>query len=344
MATWLIRAGAHGEYEQKVFSDKKVYATWPGLSVDLAKLSDRSSLIAEMTRIYPDSKPKAIINWASQLWPFAHEIKRGDLFVLPLKTQPAIQIGEITGDYQYDPKAADPFNHSRAIKWIGEAIPRDNFSQDLLFSFGAFLTICRIQRNNAEARIQAMRQNGWKPETLAKIVAEHNQPSMAETEDSDLEELANDQIAQLISARFKGHDLTRLVDAVLRAQGYTTYLSPEGADGGADILAGSGPLGFGSPRLCVEVKSEDNPIGREPVDKLLGAISKFQAQEGLFVSLSGFKQNVFKEMAASFFKIRLWTRSELLTAIFANYDKLDESIKAELPLKRIWSVATPKTD
>jgi len=37
--------------------------------------------------------------------------------------------------------------------------------------------------------------------------------------------------------------------------------------------------------------------------------------------------------------VRLWTQKELLQALFANYDQLDEDIKAELPLKRIWSLA-----
>ncbi|WP_415878494.1 restriction endonuclease [Methylomonas sp. TEB] len=158
-------------------------------------------------------------------------------------------------------------------------------------------------------------------------------------EDSNLEELAHDQIAQLIASRCKGHSLTRLVEAILKAQGYTTYRSPEGADGGADILAGAGPLGFGSPRLCVEVKSETNPIDRPSVDKLLGAVAKFGADEGLFVSWSGFKNNVQKELAASFFRVRLWTQKELLEQLFAHYDRLDDDLKAELPLKRIWTVA-----
>jgi restriction system protein len=70
-----------------------------------------------------------------------------------------------------------------------------------------------------------------------------------ESGDSDLKERACDGIARLILSRFKVHDLTRLVEGILRAQGYTTWRSPAGADGGADILAGAGPLGFGSLRL-----------------------------------------------------------------------------------------------
>lgn len=344
MAIWLIRAGSHGEHEQKFIQDKRVYVTWDEFNVNLSKFKDRSALLEKMLSYYSEAKPKAVSNWSSQIWPFAHEMKKGDLVVLPLKSQPAIQIGEITGDYHFEPKGPTPYFHWRQVKWIAEAVPRANFGKDLLFTFGAFLTICRVRRNNAEQRIIAMRANGWKPETIADA-SKTTVPATDEgVEDTDLEELARDQIARLIAARFKGHGLTRLVEAILKAQGYTTYRSPEGADGGADILAGSGPFGFGSPRLCVEVKSENSPIARPTVDKLLGAVSKFGADEGLFVSWSGFKGNVQKELAASFFKVRLWTQKELLEQLFAHYDQLDEDLKAELPLKRIWMVAAQEEE
>lgn len=117
--------------------------------------------------------------------------------------------------------------------------------------------------------------------------------------------------------------------AGLIKQGYTTYRSPQGADGGVDILAGAGPLGFGTPQLCVEVKSDGSPIDRPTVDKLIGAVTKFGAHEGLFVSWSGFKTNVQKELAASFFRVRLWTQKDLLEQLFAHYDHLDEDLRAE---------------
>lgn len=347
MAVWLIRAGSHGEYELKFIQENRVYVTWDGLDVNLGKLAERSELTRAMAQRYPDTKPKAIANWVSQVWPFVHEIAKSDLVVLPLKTQRAIQIGEVTGDYHFEPNGPNPFFHWRPVKWIAEAVPRAHFGKDLLNTFGAFMTICRVQRNNAEARLVAMRTAGWKPESVAAITKTPvvcPDATASETEDTDLEEAARDQIAQLVTARFKGHGLTRLVEGILKAQGYITYRSPEGADGGADILAGAGPLGFGAPRLCVEVKSESTPIDRPTVDKLLGAVTKFGAQEGLFVSWSGFKTNVQKELAASFFRVRLWTQKELLEALFAHYENLDEDIKAELPLKRIWTVAAQEEE
>lgn len=341
MSIWLIRAGSHGEYEQKFIQESRVYVTWDDLDVDLSKLPNRASLSEAMEQRYPDTKPKAIMNWVSQVWPFAHEIKKGDLVVLPLKTQPVVYIGEVTGDYHAEAKGPAPFFHWRTVKWIGEAVPRTHFGQDLLYSFGAFLTICRIKRNNAEQRIAAMRASGWKPETLKASLGAGQSTSDDEhaLSDTNLEDLAHDQIAALISARFKGHQLTRLVEGILKAQGYTTYRSPEGADGGADILAGSGPLGFAAPRLCVEVKSETTAIGREPLDKLLGAMTKFNADQGLFVAWGGFKGNVQKELATQFFRLRLWSQKELLEQLFEQYERLDDDLKAELPLKRVWMVA-----
>ncbi len=112
-----------------------------------------------------------------------------------------------------------------------------------------------------------------------------------------------------------------------------------GADGGADILAGMGALGFGTPQLCVEVKSELKPIDRPTVDKLLGAMSKFNAPHGLFAAWGGFRGNVQKELVNSFFKVRPWPQKELLDSLFVHYDQLAPDLKAELPLKRIRTVA-----
>ncbi len=339
MTIWLVRAGARGEYEEKFLSEKRIYVTWDRLNVNLGSLQDRSELVLAMTERYPDSKHKAILNWVSQVWPFANEMALRDWVVMPSKQQPSIFVGEITGPYNFDPAGKDPFFHWRQVNWIGESIPRSHFGQDLLYSFGAFMTICRIQRNNAEERLKAMREKNWQPEAAVITPDIDEGGGSADPEAIDLDELASDQISRLIESRFKGHNLTRLVNAILEAKGYSTYVSPKGADGGADILAGNGPMGFGDQKICVEVKSATDPIGREVADKLLGAVDKFRATQGLLVSWGGFRSNVRKELASSFFKLRLWSRSELLEQLFDNYEALDEEIRAELPLKRMWTVA-----
>lgn len=341
MAVWLVRAGKAGEHEAKFLAEKRIYLAWSGLNKDLTGLQTPKSLRAAMAEVYPDRKSRTLQSWASQIFPFAHSMESGDLVVLPRKTQSTIAIGTIEGVYTYLPKGPDPYFHSRKVRWLNEGVPRAHFGQDLLYSFGAFMTICRIQRNNAEARLRAMAANKWAREKAADVTA----PDLAsdsdpgsEAETVDLEQLGEDQIAKLIEARFSGHKLSRLVEAILRAKGYSTWLAPEGADGGADILAGDGALGFGSPRLCVQVKSEPATISRSVVDNLLGAMSKFGADQGLFVAWGGYKSNVQRELAQSYFKVRLWSGRDLMAELFAEYDKLDEDIRVELPLKRVWTV------
>ena len=229
MAVWLVRAGKSGEHEEKFLEDNRIYATWEGFRRDLGGLKDKEQLKDVLQGAYPDWGNKRVINYAGQLWPFAREMKAGDLVVTPRKRKAAIAVGEIKGEYKFDAKANDPYFHSRVVKWLAPEVPRSVFDQDLLFSFGAFMTICEISRNEAETRLRAMARAGWKSEGLAAS-AESSPPE----ETTDLEELARAQIAKLISRKFRGHDLERLVEELLKAQGYTTYRSPEGPDKGID--------------------------------------------------------------------------------------------------------------
>jgi restriction system protein len=83
-----------------------------------------------------------------------------------------------------------------------------------------------------------------------------------------------------------------LCEAVLEAQGYTVFVPPEGANKGVDLLAAPGALGFGSPRICVQVKARDSPADRVVLDQLIGVMQNFHAEQGLLVSWSGFKQSI----------------------------------------------------
>ena len=138
--------------------------------------------------------------------------------------------------------------------------------------------------------------------------------------------------------------MARLVNAILKAQGYTTHVSPESPDKGLDILAAPGPMGFGEPRIYVQVKSGDTPLDTPTLNQLIGTMQNVQAQHGLFVSWGGFKSSVDKEKATQFFRVRLWDRDDLIERLLDNYEKLDVTIRAELPLKRIWTVAYTDSD
>ena len=152
MTLWLIRAGSRGEHEQKFLDEGKVYVAWDGLNVDLKALADRQGLIQAMEQRYPDEKPRALINWSSQVWSFGCEMAEGDWVVMPSKIQSGLYFGELKGSYHYEALGPDPHFHWREINWFSGLVPRSALPQDLLYSFGAFLTICKVRRTSPAAK------------------------------------------------------------------------------------------------------------------------------------------------------------------------------------------------
>ena len=74
---------------------------------------------------------------------------------------------------------------------------------------------------------------------------------------TDLEEAIYDTIAKHIFHKFKGDKMETLIEEILKAKGFTVYHSKQGTDGGKDLLASGGEMGFGSPKICVQVKTQD---------------------------------------------------------------------------------------
>jgi len=338
MSLWMVRVGRFGEYEDKFLNENRIYLTW-GLIPDLSTLTSRKEVAGYLATVRPGQSRAHTSNHAGQIFTFVKQMHVGDLMGVPSKKKSAIHIGEITSDYRYDATAGVDYRHYRDVKWIGRDTPRTAFNQQLLYSFGAIQTICEIKRGNAEAQVRAIAAGATLPLPIASESAADD-AAAEEAISVDLEQAGKDAIAQLIIQRFKGHGLAVLVEAILKAQGFLTYRSPEGPDKGIDILAAPAPLGFGSPKICVQVKSQESPVDRPTLDQLIGAMQNVHADQGLLVSWGGFKSSVDREEAAQFFRVRLWDQDSLLEQIFAHYDQLNEDVRAELPLKRIWTVVT----
>jgi restriction system protein len=333
MALWLCRAGKLGEYETRFQEDNRIYCTWYALDWDMSQYSTRQELEEKLKEQYPDEKAKTVGNWTSQLWAFSHKMQVGDLVALPSKIKPSVYIGEIRSDYINDPDAEAMFWQYREVHWI-EEVNKSEIDQDLLYSLGAFSTICQIQRNDAENRIRAL-LNG---QTVSVNADEGNSTDDVPVDETgiDIEEQALEEIAEQIIRKFKGNGLEKIVAAILEAQGFTTYCHEAGPDHGVDILAAKGSLGFGSPKICVQVKSQSDPVDRPVHDQLLGTMANHNADYGMLVSWGGFKNSILKETAKNFFKVRLWTHKEVVQEFLKYYDKMPEEIQEAIPLKQVW--------
>ena len=338
---WLIRLGKHGEKEGHAIKTGQLLTGWQ--VGDLTKATNLEEIRKIVESSYPEKKSGTQQNWAVQLNLLRNHIQKDDLIIIPLKTsQGEIAIGRDSGIYKHL-----DYHPTREVKWEKTNISRDVIKQDLLYSLGASGTVCEIKRNNAVARIEEVLKSGFDPSDSKLVYSTTNSDEFLEEPAEpliDLAENSRDQIERKISSTFIGHEFTYLVDAVLKAEGYVTHVSPPGPDGGYDIVAGRGSLGFDAPRLVVQVKSGNIKIDHPTLQSLKGCIHEAGADQGLIVSWGGFKQTVLKEINKQYFQVRFWGRSELVEAIFNVYDKLPEKIRTELPLRKIWTLVPEEDD
>lgn len=342
---YLARAGSDGEDE--------AYALDHGVAIigfteypSLATAKDYEAVLALVKATTPDLKPRAAGNYAGQLWAFALAMQPGDLVVMPRKLTSQVALGRVTGPYQYK-QVGSTKRHVRAVEWVRPDVPRSVFEEDLLHSFGAFMTVCNIKRNDAEARVTAVLAGKPDPGFVPVPGKPPKPDSDGEAEAAaghDLSLAANDQIVAHIQRRFHGHALAKLVNAVLVADGWATKLSPPGPDGGIDIFAGRGPFGLDAPNLCVQVKSQNSPADVTVFRTLQGAMQSYKAEQGLLVCWGGFNKVVLNEARQWHFTVRLWESRDLVEAIYRTYEKLPAEIQAELPLKRVWMLVQEGED
>ena len=338
MRSWLVRLGKFGELEQRALTTGELVFGWQ--TGDLKGATNKQAILPIVTAAEPDRKPGTLGNWAVQLNQLLNVMSSGDLVILPLKTTGQLAIGRVQDGWTQTPEG----NPLRKVTWLRTDLPRQSVKQDLLFSLGATQTVCEISRNEAAQRFLAAAKSGQDPgPNLSQSATSKNQDDKADTiEASDstinLADTARDQIERHISAHFAGHAFTQLIAAILRAQGYQARVSPPGADKGIDIVAGQGALGFDEPQLVVQVKSGDIIVDQPTLQGLIGCIADTRAGHGLLVSWSGFKSSVTSRSNELYFRVRLWDRQDILDALFSVYEKLPEEIRAELPLRRIWTL------
>ena len=321
MAVWVIRGGRGGEHEA-AFIDGNVVAIGFGLARNLEDFATRKELGALL-------KPSA----TGQLWRFCHDIERDDMVVLPRKITREVALGRIRGDYAFQPNCVGrAVPHTRAVEWLATDIPRADFDRDLLNSFGALGTVSQPRAPDAERRIERIAKR-YLGQPVDEPAGDEEAPEVDPNDEVDLDQAIKDRIVGRLRRKFAGERLEHLVACILRASGYVALQTRRGSDGGVDIVAGRGELGFGEPRLCVQVKARSTRVDLPEYDRLIGNVSNFGAEHGLLVSLGGFTKAVRDRNPQSFFNVRLWGPDELAERLLDTYDSLPSDIHADIPLR-----------
>ena len=81
------------------------------------------------------------------LWTFGRGMQRGDIFFCPDGNGNYL-VGEITGDYTYEPNSFFP--HQRKVQWKNISFPRSEMSDEFKRSTGSTLTIIDVTKYSDE--------------------------------------------------------------------------------------------------------------------------------------------------------------------------------------------------
>lgn len=320
---WGIHAGHSGDADSLFLKKKFIGIGWAKAG-DLSDLKvDREAFKARVAQSYPEKKPGAIPVAAGQMFRFVHEMKPGDLAAYPAKLQRVIHIGRIEGPYKHDPKLEPGYPNLRAVTWL-RSVPRSHFTQGALYEIGSALSLFQI-KNYADEFLAALAGKSTPP----PVASDPTTALVAE----DIEETTRDFILKRLAQELKGHPLAEFVGHLLNTMGYRCRVSPEGPDGGIDIIAHKDELGFEPPIIKVQVKSSEGSVGDPVVSALFGKVS--HGEFGLIVTL-GTYTNQAKQFARSKSNLRLIDGTELVELVLQHYEQFDSRYKGLLPLKRVY--------
>ncbi len=321
---WVVRAGRFGEGDALFLKKNVVAIGWENMG-DLSLIKpEREEFKVKVLEAYPETKPGAVPLAAGQPFRFIHEIKVGDVVVYPSKNDRQVHIGIIQGDYKYNPTLDKNFPHMRSVKWE-KTLPRTYFTQGALYEIGSAMSLFQV-KTYADEFIAALEgaikstETEIEDDTVAYVV-------------SDIEQNTRDYIIKRLAQQLKGHPFAHFVGHLLEKMGYKIRISPEGPDGGIDIIAHKDELGFEPPIIKVQVKSREGNAGDPEVSALYGKIGN--GEFGLFVTLGSFTRPALS-FATSKSNLRLIDGDQLVDLILQYYDQLDSRYKGLIPLKQVY--------
>jgi len=322
-AMWMVRAG-EGAYLFNEFKSKNVIAIGWNEVGDLSYVSSPEEIKRIVKEKYHYKLGKLNMT-AAQLSKFRFDFRKGDYVVTYNPEARIYLVGEIIGDYEYNPKLLEYF-HIRWVKWLGD-VPRDKLSTPTKNTLGAISTLFELSESAKEEILQILKGTEEIPEGIES--AEEEMESIKEDMIAKAHEFIKDKILSL-----NWEEMEELVAGILRGMGYKTMITPKGPDRGRDIYASPDGLGLEEPRIIVEVKHRTGQVGGKEIGSFIGGLR--QGNKGLYVSTGGFSKDAKYEAERSNIPVTLIDLDMLANLITQYYDNFDEETKNLIPLVKIY--------
>jgi restriction system protein len=303
----------------------EIAISWHELG-DLSSFKTQESIQKRYLEVYPEASSQSALVNSWQLFHYVVDMKIGDYVLFPSKSQHKIYIGEIVGDYRFDPSELKLAN-KRSVKWI-KISPRTAFSQGALCESGSFHTVFQIKKYKDEfLKIANLTAEEERLKTNEPTESDETVASTAE----DIERSTEDFIVKELARVYKGYPLQEVVKDLLEAMGYNAKMGPKGTDGGIDLIAYKDEF---PPRIVVQVKSYDGK--NAGLDEIKNLFATLQGGDvGIFVTLGDYSQQAL-DFLKSKPNIRALTGYDFVGLILKYYEGMPNDFQAKIPLKRVY--------
>lgn len=331
--TWLVRAGREAvfidDFLEKGFVSMGLDDTIREVPLDISK----KDLIAKFRAVYPGWRDQKINVAASQFIRFCTEPKKGDMVVTFDPGQRRYILGTIDGDVRYSSEWGEQ-PYRRAVTWKSR-VAREVLSVGTRNSLGAIQTLFRVPIDAAKDLVGhaiALTAPEAAPPQPAKVESKADAALLEDLQaiPRKAELFIEDQLANL-----DWEEMQELIAGILRAMGYKARVSPKGSDRGVDIFASPDGLGLQEPRIFVEVKHRlQTPMSADNLRAFLGG--RKAGDRCLYVSTGGFTKEARYEAERSMTPLTLIDLPEVRKLFLEYYDRLDEAVRAYVPLQKIY--------
>ena len=293
---------------------------------------DRGALKEAQKDAYPDTKPGAVPVHAGTLHRFAFEIAVGDVIVAPYRADSTINIGVVSGPYQYVPEAPT-HPRRRPVQWKKLGVPRSVFTQPALYEIGSAITVFGVKKHAAEF-LAVLNAPSNSDEAVSAAVEQAQQETPEDIGDepraSRVDRFTRDFVLdQLKFPKISHREFEEFTADLLRAFGYQARVTPYSQDGGVDVIAHRDPLGVEPPLIKVQCKHHTGTISGPEVQQLVGTLA--QGEVGVFVTLGAYTRDA-QSIERQKQGLRLLSGESVIDLVLTSYKKLPERWRTLIPL------------
>lgn len=328
---WMVRAERGGVLFDQFEAESMVAIGWTEMG-NMGHLKSREEFSSAAAAAYPSHTSAQISASAGQAYRFVREIRVGDSVITYSPEQRVYLVGQVRGEYKYEPQRIESDPNVRDVEWAGR-VPRDLLSLSAKNSLGAISTLFLVPTDVADEIKQRLKEGATGNVQTQALRPDEDAVALDALYKENLNqafELTKDRITKL-----GWEDMQELVAGLLRAMGYKTRVSPMGADRGKDIVASPDGLGLSNPRIVVEVKHRPgSQMGSAEVRSFLGG--RHKDDKGLYVSTGGFSKDARYEADRASIPLTLMDLDDLVEAILDHYEAMDPDAKQLIPLRKVY--------